>query len=118
LDPEDRKNKVSVPHLASRYTWPTCCHISLVMIVQKKLQTLLKEGWLELPEDEKDTFRGWTEWDKKRYARDLAIFESRRIENEDVPVDADEDDMKAVHVPKKRKSPAGNDSAVPKKKKS
>jgi hypothetical protein len=84
--------------------------------LQKKVQNLLKEGWLELPEDEKNTFRAWTEWDKKRYSRDVTIFESRRVDIEDAPANA-EDDMKAVHVPKKRKSQADEDSAVPKKKK-
>ena len=77
----------------------------------------MKEGWLELPEDEKNTFRAWTEWDKKRYSRDVAIFESRRVDIEDASANAEKDDMKAVHVPKKRKSQADEDSAVPKKKK-
>ena len=72
---------------------------------------------MELPEDEKNTYRAWTEWDKKRYTRDLAIFESRRIDDEDETADADEDDMVAVHVPKKRKKQAADESAVPKKKK-
>lgn len=71
---------------------------------------------MELPEEEKNTFRAWTEWDKKRYTRDLAIFESRRNDNEDETADADEDDMRAVHVPKKRKQQAADEAAVSKKK--
>lgn len=78
---------------------------------------LLKDGWLELPEDEKEVFRIWTEWDKKRYVRDLAIFESRRGDNDDTPANAEEDNMKAVHVPKKRKNQVGDDFAIPKKNK-
>lgn len=85
--------------------------------LQKKIQRLLKQGWLELPEDEKEVFRVWTEWDKRRYARDREIFDSRKGDHDDTPKDADEDDMKAVHVPKKRKNQGGSVSAVPRKKK-
>jgi hypothetical protein len=64
---------------------------------------LLKEGWLKLPEDEKDIYREWTEWDKKRYARDVAIFEGLHQSKKSDAAEVDTDDMKAVHVPKKRK---------------
>jgi hypothetical protein len=63
----------------------------------------LKEGWLNLPEDEKDIYREWTEWDKKRYTRDLAVYEGLRKSKRSDPAEIDTDDMKAVHVPKKRK---------------
>jgi len=76
---------------------------------------LLKEGWQGLSEDAKEVFRGWTEWDKKRYDRDLAIFESRRHGDGDTAAAEQEDSMKAIHVPKKRKKPTGDVSAAPKK---
>jgi hypothetical protein len=84
------------------------------------VQELLKEGWLKLPEDEKDVFREWTEWDKKRYTNNLAIFEG--LKSDDLKNDFDSvvktDDMKAVHVPKKRKQLSiGEHSADPKKRK-
>jgi hypothetical protein len=78
---------------------------------------LLKEGWLKLPETEKDVFREWTEWDKKRYSRDLAMYENLRARNDD-DAGAEMDDMKTVHVPKKRKHLNGGDlSPTPRKKK-
>lgn len=72
--------------------------------MQKKVQDLLKEGWINLPEEEKETYRRWTEWDKKRYSRDLAVFQSRREDDlEDTTDHVENDDMKAIHVPKKKK---------------
>ena len=84
---------------------------------------MLKDGWLGLAEEEKDTFRAWTEWDKKRYARDLAVFQSRRDGHADAAAaPAKDDGMKEIHVPKKRKKQqqqagGGSSAAIPKKKK-
>lgn len=89
------------------------CFISLYL--QPKVQQLLKQGWLDLAENEKDIFRAWTDWDKKRHARDQEIFRSRRNVHEDAAASAEDDDMKAIHVPKKRKHASA--MAVPKKKK-
>jgi len=80
---------------------------------------MLKDRWLELSDEEKTVWREWTEWDKKRYSRDLYIFENRRSED-DSALPQDTDDMKSIHVPKKRKVPLESSSeltAVPKKKK-
>jgi len=94
----------------------------LILSTQKKVQQLLKDGWLSLPEAEKETFRAWTEWDKKRHARDLTVFQSRRDGHEDAAgaASAEDDDMKAIHVPKKRKKQAGvgaGAATIPKKRK-
>ena len=85
----------------------------LNFLLQFKVQQLLKEGWLDLPESDKDVFRGWTEWDKKRFARDQEVFRSRR-DLDDTAASVEDDDMKAIHVPKKRKEETA--TAIPKKK--
>jgi hypothetical protein len=78
------------------------------------IHELLKEGWQDLPGEEKETFRQWTEWDRKRHAREMEIFEDRRHGGESPPAaDVEEDDMKDVHVPKKQK--AGNGGEIPRK---
>jgi hypothetical protein len=58
----------------------------------------------------------WTEWDKKRYARDSTIFENRKAADMEISSPED-DDMKAVHVPKKRKTKTDDAATIPKKKK-
>jgi len=90
-------------------------NLFISLYLQAKVQKLLKQGWLDLPENEKDTFRAWTEWDKKRHARDQEVFRSRRDVHDDTAASAEDDDMKAIHVPKKRKH--ASSTAVPKKKK-
>lgn len=77
----------------------------------------MKEGWLALPEEKKEEFRIWTEWDKKRYARDLIIFENRKAADMETSSQGEDDDMKAVHVPKKRKTKPEDTLSIPKKKK-
>ena len=76
----------------------------------------MKAQWSELTDDEKQTYREWTEWDKKRHTHELNIFQNRRTaDEEEVPV---EDDMQQIHVPKKRKqAPFDSPVAIPKKKK-
>ena len=104
LDPEERRDK-------------------------KKVNGILKERWLELTDEEKDYYRRWTEWDKKRFAHEQAIFDKRRssllhdgreddmMEN-DQPL-AEVDGTEALHVPKKKKrskDKGAGDSAIPRKK--
>lgn len=105
LDPEDRKDKVC-----------TFCIRLLALkkhsrphnpFFQKKINSLLKEQWLGLSEQAKEVWREWAEWDKKRYARDLAVFEGRLPRRSSI-----EDN---VHVPKKRKSSQQNEASIPKK---
>lgn len=64
---------------------------------------------MELSDDDKEIWRQWADWDKKRYARDVAIHEKRRHQD---------DAVDESHVPKKRKSSSSKDtSSIPKKRK-
>jgi hypothetical protein len=89
--------------------------------LQHKIQELLKEGWLKLSEERKDEFREWTDWDKKRYARDLEIYEKSKAEeqqDDDTNIVVDNDDIKTIHIPKKRKQSREEDNCnIPRKKK-
>lgn len=83
---------------------------------------ILRDRWLALSDEEKETWRRWAAWDKKRYARDLALHEQGQKSRGDkrVPT-ADEDTMKAIHIPKKRASVDQGDGGstfahIPKKK--
>jgi inhibitor of KinA sporulation pathway (predicted exonuclease) len=78
----------------------------IVCLLQRLVNDTLRDRWLEL-DDEKDkkAWRVWGTWDKKRYARDYAIYEKAR-ESEMAPPADDKDEMKAVHVPKKKRSAA------------
>ena len=83
------------------------------------MNRLLKEGWQDLAEDDKATFRGWTEWDKKRYARDLAIFERQKEDDPKGATAAEENYDDGLHVPKKRKKNVEDTDtlSIPKKRK-
>jgi inhibitor of KinA sporulation pathway (predicted exonuclease) len=64
----------------------------------------LRDRWLELDDEkEKKVWRVWGTWDKKRYARDYAIYEKAQ-ESATAPSVDDNDEMKAAHVPKKKRS--------------
>ena len=84
---------------------------------------------MELDDDEKKVWRLWASWDKKRYARDLALYEAKNShkpakESKDLmPKTKNGDKDDSLHVPKKRKSVDGAHSEtsfdhIPKKKKS
>ena len=88
---------------------------------------ILRERWVELEDEDKHVWRRWASWDKKRYERDLAIYEEKnspkRKESEDSqPPKTNGDNDDSLHVPKKRKSHDQVNSeecfaAIPKKKK-
>ena len=66
----------------------------------------MKERWLEMAEGEKESFRLWTEWDKKRFAYEEAIFNHHRaaLEEEETEEKPPEDDgTEDFHVPRKKK---------------
>ena len=90
---------------------------------QEIVHGILRERWVELDDDNKQVWRKWASWDKKRYERDLAIYEGKSGKAGDAPkANGDKDD--SMHVPKKRKSSSEadmDDSAklsIPKKRKS
>jgi hypothetical protein len=72
-----------------------------------------------MPEDEKQVWREWAEWDKKRFAHEMAIFENGPPEETEEPSDEIEHNaVSQVHIPKKkRKSSAAQESTIPKKRK-
>jgi hypothetical protein len=41
------------------------------------VQSLLREGWAKLTDEEKDVYRDWTTWDTKRYERDRRIYDEQ-----------------------------------------
>ena len=91
---------------------------------KKKVNGILKERWMDMSEEEKDHYRRWTEWDKKRYAHEQAIFDRRRSEllqgdDDDDAMSYDEapaevDGTESLHVPKKKRSKSAD--AIPRKK--
>ena len=83
---------------------------------KEKVHGILKARWLEVSDEEKHTWRAWGVWDKKRYERDLAIFEAAQSNGANGYADAD--DGKKRHILKKSHS-AGDKATehVPKKKK-
>jgi hypothetical protein len=79
---------------------------------KEKVHGILRERWLDLQDDEKQTWRTWATWDKKRYERDLAIYESEQSNGgkgdvDDANADAEQRDSAGdeafAHVPKKKK---------------
>jgi len=77
---------------------------------------ILKEKWLELSDSDKVVWRDWSEWDKKRFARDLEIFEKKKVGGSAGSSASSRKPLDATHVPKKRKS-ANGDITIPKKRK-
>lgn len=89
---------------------------------KEKVNDILKERWLDLPDEEKETWRIWANWDKKRYARDLSIYENAQQSNGHKAAGARGKELKSndelnLHVPKKGQTP-GEDAFthIPKKK--
>jgi hypothetical protein len=85
---------------------------------QNKINGILKQRWIDMPEDEKQVWREWAEWDKKRFTHEMAIFENGPPKETEQTPDEIEDNTVQVHIPKKkRKSSATQESAIPKKRK-
>jgi hypothetical protein len=71
-----------------------------------------------MPEDEKQVWREWADWDKKRFAHEMAIFEHSPPEEMVEPPNEVEHNTVQVHIPKKkRKSSAAQETAISKKRK-
>lgn len=92
---------------------------------KKKVNGILKERWMDMSEDEKDYYRRWTDWDKKRFAHEQAVFDKRRTEllqggaEDDVMMNdeaAPADGTESLHVPKKKRPSSGGSDAIPRKK--
>jgi SWI/SNF-related matrix-associated actin-dependent regulator of chromatin subfamily A member 5 len=84
---------------------------------KKLVNSILKEQWIGLSDEEKEIYRRWTEWDKKRFAHEELMFQQRRAElQEEVDEPVADDGTQDLHVPKKRSSTGGAEDAVPRKK--
>ena len=62
-----------------------------------KVNSILKEKWHDLSDEEKATWKGWEEWDLSRFKRDTVIFNKAQS--------------------KKKKEATNNESEIPKKRK-
>ncbi|CAB9508745.1 Probable chromatin-remodeling complex ATPase chain [Seminavis robusta] len=100
LDPSERKNKEVV-------------------------HGILRERWVQLADDDKTVWRQWASWDKKRYERDLAIYEEKNSNGgNSTKSQTNGDKEDSIHVPKKRKPSAESDvgspsfNSIPKKRRS
>jgi len=43
-------------------------------MVQQKVNSILKDRWYSMPDDEKETWKKWELWDALRFEREKAIF--------------------------------------------
>jgi SWI/SNF-related matrix-associated actin-dependent regulator of chromatin subfamily A member 5 len=73
-----------------------------------KMNDILKEKWLELSEDDKKPWRIWASWDKKRYARDLAVYDTSHAAESGSNAQASKkrSGEGKIHVPKKKRKSA------------
>lgn len=75
---------------------------------KEKVNGILRERWLELAEEERQVWRVWASWDKKRYARDLAIYEKKgnsavtQNASESATGDHPKGNDTSDHIPKKK----------------
>ena len=80
---------------------------------KEKVNEMLRKRFVALTDEERLVWRMWSTWDKKRYLRDVAIYDSAQ---EAIKDDGDEAMEEENHVPKKRQAEDGL-THVPKKKK-
>ena len=125
LSPTERRNKVSL-HLRWHTPISVFAHLRR-SDPQEKVHDILRDRWLALTDEDKEVWRKWASWDKKRYKRDLAIYEEAKassktgdgemVSREDERAD---DAVQALHVPKKRSTTSDGGSPfnhIPKKSK-
>lgn len=95
-------------------------NLTICLLQQEKINGILRSNWLALADDEKQTWRHWASWDKKRFSRDMEIYEKAKQSSngksngEKSEHSFDQEAIKEVHVPKKKTSPL---LQVPKKRK-
>jgi isopenicillin N synthase-like dioxygenase len=70
------------------------------------VNTILKERWFSLSDEDKKTWKRWEQWDAKRYAHHMLIFTNAKDHNDFEESNKSEADAsEIIHVPKKRKIP-------------
>ncbi|KAG7359848.1 SNF2-related protein [Nitzschia inconspicua] len=74
---------------------------------KEKVNEVLRDRFMSLSEDEKKTWREWASWDKKRYVRDLEIYESvgsgGTTDKDQGQKKRRKSDGNVAHVPKKQR---------------
>lgn len=81
------------------------CSIS---ITQEKVNSILREKWYSLSKEDKKTWKRWEQWDAKRYAHQLVIYNAAQESSKDDaavagPSESEANVSNIMHVPKKRK---------------
>lgn len=114
LDPSERRNKVRLQFVdlesGLKISVLTCPFSR-----QEIVNGILRDKWLALSEEGKKIWRKWASWNKKRFARDMKIYEETqkastangksngdKSRKEQAP--AEEDAMDKIQVPKKESS--------------
>lgn len=78
-------------------------------MTQEKVNSILREKWYSLSKEEKQKWKEWEQWDAKRHAHQLAIYNTAQTAHVDdgdassEPTKSADDSLSALHVPKKRK---------------
>lgn len=68
---------------------------------QDHINSILKERWYALTDDEQDTWRKWEVWDAKRYEHEVKIYSKKEQPVNAAPAPAMSIPKKSI--PKKRK---------------
>ena len=101
--------------------------LCLPQLTQDIVHGILRERWVDLDNEDKTIWRQWANWDKKRYERDLNIYEDKnpRIVRSMPKMNGDKDN--SLYNPKKRKTSGMTEeeiespppfAAIPKKRRS
>jgi hypothetical protein len=78
--------------------------LSLSIILQNKVNGILKERWFGLDADEKAVWKKWQVWDERRYNYQVRLFERKHKKKQ----------QKGKGSPKKRKASAANEEEATK----
>jgi hypothetical protein len=140
LDPLHRKDKVhtlisAVKCLASSLNslspFMRCLSLFHILpFLKSRVNRILKDQWFALSEEDMLIWKTWENWDAKRYAHDLSVFElvkknrekKRRVDHDR---SLDNGSSSGISIPKKQKSDTTGDAtngapvlySIPKKKK-
>ena len=89
-----------------------------MLFAQDRVNSILKERWYALTDDDKHKWKGWESWDAKRYAFQMEVYEKKQgrankkvKSNDDAPPNMKD----GISVPKK--SAVEKSFLIPKKRK-
>jgi len=85
-----------------------------------RVNSMLRDRWYALTDDEKQVWKGWEVWDAKRYEYQLDIYETRnqKKSKSGSPNKADGPSIPKKSIPKKHSLGDGSSLSIPKKRKS